>query len=455
MGGKVWTEDEERVFWEVIVPESPSGANPDHRPMNWKQCAKMMQEIMGTEARRDYTETMLYEHHYQSIKLGAKSPKASKFFARHLRDLAWYENNWGPRPPTPPPVPGKEDQELLAAIIARDPAARAYVQNKPPGQGNRQDSQDQPTLAPLRPRPQNQGPGDDERYQLPSAATFGLGASQGPYSTRSSNAVPAPPPSPIPVDYNPRRGYGRQLVWCEPNVIDPALMGGVAAGNSGFPTDHVPGLSTSASSTSTLDTAVSEGTVTRRYRPIAPAPPSYNMTRAAGPPARYVHEDVEQRHGKRQLSADDDVERSPPKRVSLSTNSGSHPTLEPRLQPPTHWQRMGFRDERPPWRATDAPATANYPLGPFPPPPNAWQRPPVNSSAPPGSIETFRTDNQYGRIRYHGDANDPNQNHEASRVRYDYSSQTPNDGTGRNNTPVRGHYERERYRQDGEGEKRA
>ncbi|KAF7558046.1 hypothetical protein G7046_g5896 [Stylonectria norvegica] len=100
MGGKVWSEEEERVFWEVIVPQSPNAANPADRALSWKQCCVIMQETMGAAARREYTHTMLYEHHYQNFKPGPKSPKANRFLQKYLRDQEEYAKQSSP-PPSP------------------------------------------------------------------------------------------------------------------------------------------------------------------------------------------------------------------------------------------------------------------------------------------------------------------------------------------------------------------
>lgn len=59
MGGKVWSTEEERVFWEVVVPVSPHAANPAKRLLTWPQCAELMTREVGANARREYTNTML------------------------------------------------------------------------------------------------------------------------------------------------------------------------------------------------------------------------------------------------------------------------------------------------------------------------------------------------------------------------------------------------------------
>lgn len=62
MGGKVWSIDEERIFWTRVVPQSVGAAVPIAQPMGWPECAQMMQTLMGDEARRTYTHSMLCEY---------------------------------------------------------------------------------------------------------------------------------------------------------------------------------------------------------------------------------------------------------------------------------------------------------------------------------------------------------------------------------------------------------
>ena len=60
MGGKTWSKEEERLFWEVIVPRSPVAAYPDPKnSLNWAQLAEWMNELAGDKRRREYTHTML------------------------------------------------------------------------------------------------------------------------------------------------------------------------------------------------------------------------------------------------------------------------------------------------------------------------------------------------------------------------------------------------------------
>ncbi|TKW50388.1 hypothetical protein CTA1_11582 [Colletotrichum tanaceti] len=80
MGGKVWSVDEERVFWRVIVPQSQKriGTGPAH-VKNWEQLAPLMQSIMGLKAKRKYTHLGLFEHFFQNIEKSRISPNAGIF----------------------------------------------------------------------------------------------------------------------------------------------------------------------------------------------------------------------------------------------------------------------------------------------------------------------------------------------------------------------------------------
>lgn len=104
MGGKTWSVQEEQVFWEIIVPQSPHPADPNAQTRSWAECAVLMGEIMGDGARRSYTGTGLCrfqsgsafsdtiitmstdEHHYQNTTTGHRSPKAVMFVEKYLQD---------------------------------------------------------------------------------------------------------------------------------------------------------------------------------------------------------------------------------------------------------------------------------------------------------------------------------------------------------------------------------
>lgn len=61
MGGKTWSEKEEEYFWRVVVASSAKRVGTDlAKPeKSWDLLAREMQRSMGSQARRDYTPTML------------------------------------------------------------------------------------------------------------------------------------------------------------------------------------------------------------------------------------------------------------------------------------------------------------------------------------------------------------------------------------------------------------
>lgn len=87
MGGKTWSRQEERFFWKTIVPQSPKAVKPADRIHDWKACAEIMQREMGVNARRKYSKLMLFEHYFQNVQTGHKSPCAREFVVEHKREL--------------------------------------------------------------------------------------------------------------------------------------------------------------------------------------------------------------------------------------------------------------------------------------------------------------------------------------------------------------------------------
>ncbi|KIH88525.1 hypothetical protein SPBR_07234 [Sporothrix brasiliensis 5110] len=89
MGGKVWSEEEERVFWTEIIPSSKKRqlySRPSREPHGWESLRKVMQDRMGSLARRTYTALMLYEHFFQNCVLERFSPNAARFVRSYIAD---------------------------------------------------------------------------------------------------------------------------------------------------------------------------------------------------------------------------------------------------------------------------------------------------------------------------------------------------------------------------------
>ncbi|WDK12419.1 hypothetical protein CGRA01v4_03698 [Colletotrichum graminicola] len=80
MGGKVWSDNEERVFWRIIVPQSQKriATGPAHTK-TWEELAPLMQSLMGVNAKRTYTHLGLFEHFFQNIDKARVSPNAGVF----------------------------------------------------------------------------------------------------------------------------------------------------------------------------------------------------------------------------------------------------------------------------------------------------------------------------------------------------------------------------------------
>ncbi|RYP25226.1 hypothetical protein DL765_000107 [Monosporascus sp. GIB2] len=89
MGGKTWSEKEEQHFWRVTIAYSAKRAGVDRaKPeKSWDLLAQEMQRAMGSEARRDYTGTMLFEHYFQNIESGRKSPNAAIYVREYQHKL--------------------------------------------------------------------------------------------------------------------------------------------------------------------------------------------------------------------------------------------------------------------------------------------------------------------------------------------------------------------------------
>ncbi|KAK3373819.1 hypothetical protein B0T24DRAFT_276496 [Lasiosphaeria ovina] len=93
MGGKVWSKEEEKVFWRDIIPFSPKRlgidrANPEK---TWTALAVDMTEIMneiqadsGEEPRRNYTYLSLFEHFFQNARNKNYSPFARYYARRYI-----------------------------------------------------------------------------------------------------------------------------------------------------------------------------------------------------------------------------------------------------------------------------------------------------------------------------------------------------------------------------------
>ncbi|KAH9909611.1 hypothetical protein F4778DRAFT_712009 [Xylariomycetidae sp. FL2044] len=89
MGGKVWSDREEKYFWRTAISNSPKRAGIDRAKSekSWEQLSRDMQISMGNHARRAYSGTMLFEHYFQNIESQRKSPNAVVYVREYLRKL--------------------------------------------------------------------------------------------------------------------------------------------------------------------------------------------------------------------------------------------------------------------------------------------------------------------------------------------------------------------------------
>ncbi|KAJ9148323.1 hypothetical protein NKR23_g5169 [Pleurostoma richardsiae] len=101
MGGKVWSRDEERVFWLEVIPRSPKRIGVDKaRPKEeWDDLAVWMRLRMGEKALREYTGLMLFEHYFQNSRNRKYSPNGGKWARAYAKKAAEEAAKSSARPP--------------------------------------------------------------------------------------------------------------------------------------------------------------------------------------------------------------------------------------------------------------------------------------------------------------------------------------------------------------------
>ncbi|KAK6065475.1 hypothetical protein SCUP234_02445 [Seiridium cupressi] len=63
MGGRIWSDQEERYFWRVAIARSIKRVGADvifRKQKSWPELATRMQAALGKDARREYTQSMLF-----------------------------------------------------------------------------------------------------------------------------------------------------------------------------------------------------------------------------------------------------------------------------------------------------------------------------------------------------------------------------------------------------------
>ncbi|KAH8887347.1 hypothetical protein GQ53DRAFT_809045 [Thozetella sp. PMI_491] len=102
MVNRLWSYEEEEVFWkarlpsrayplqdlQIIIPKSPKRIGVDRASdgLGWKECAADMKAIFGAGARRNYTHLSLFEHWFQNAVKQRFSPHAHTFVQAYLEN---------------------------------------------------------------------------------------------------------------------------------------------------------------------------------------------------------------------------------------------------------------------------------------------------------------------------------------------------------------------------------
>ncbi|KAK2067909.1 hypothetical protein P8C59_001608 [Phyllachora maydis] len=106
MGGKVWSAEEEKYFWEHVIPYSTKRVGTDrsaHREKDWTALAAQMQQSLGVDARRAYSAIALFEHYFKNAVQKKFSPNAVTYVNRYLKKGEQHNHmkivNAGNKPP--------------------------------------------------------------------------------------------------------------------------------------------------------------------------------------------------------------------------------------------------------------------------------------------------------------------------------------------------------------------
>ncbi|KAL7625244.1 hypothetical protein AAE478_004459 [Parahypoxylon ruwenzoriense] len=90
MGGKVWSDAEEKHFWRRAISQSSKRAGIDRANVekSWEKLATEMQKEMGGQnARRIYSDLGSVEHYFQNIEGERRSPNATLYVQEYLSKL--------------------------------------------------------------------------------------------------------------------------------------------------------------------------------------------------------------------------------------------------------------------------------------------------------------------------------------------------------------------------------
>ncbi|KAK7708591.1 hypothetical protein SLS64_006693 [Diaporthe eres] len=122
MGGKVWSEREEMIFWRIVARRCPPGLDQESKSVkkgrsdihdSWDFAPGMMNQIWretypGEDPPREYTKVSLYEHLFQNSVQGKLSPNAKQFVEEYK---AWLKKK-AENPESDSDNEGSESREL-------------------------------------------------------------------------------------------------------------------------------------------------------------------------------------------------------------------------------------------------------------------------------------------------------------------------------------------------------
>ncbi|EGS17176.1 uncharacterized protein CTHT_0064910 [Thermochaetoides thermophila DSM 1495] len=79
MGGRIWSKQEEVIFWKKLIPHSPKrlGKDLENEEKSWEWVAQEMTERMGKNAR--------LEHYFQNTYLARFSPNVGRMAVKYWR----------------------------------------------------------------------------------------------------------------------------------------------------------------------------------------------------------------------------------------------------------------------------------------------------------------------------------------------------------------------------------
>ncbi|KAI1747368.1 hypothetical protein F4782DRAFT_535484 [Xylaria castorea] len=134
MGGKIWTETEERYFWRVAVSQSTKrvGSDREKEEKCWDLLAVEMQHAMGDSARRQYTGNMLFEHFFQNTEIQRRSPNAYLYVQEYLAKRDGHNNPTNSHDHASPSSTFSVFRRSQYIKFVTEPEATEYSQAWPP-----------------------------------------------------------------------------------------------------------------------------------------------------------------------------------------------------------------------------------------------------------------------------------------------------------------------------------